>query len=638
MLLYICECFMKCGTEAEVDSMHVRVTGLVVSKTVSQSLLTTNWEELPVLPYVLANGGGDSVAHYSALGRTKNTENSADRSTMDKSDSPRSAKEEAFVEIDESRHSPRVPTPKLSSPAPNPKEVSADVRNVTTEKARFKKRNNEKDSQPQSASGQPAPKPKLPDHIRDQLLSNDVATPAEKLANLLSEYPKIKRSTLGGIGDDELLDVYAHALSYYFEYDTGSRRLQPTSAAPHRNMTYEGLVKRVEQDRIGQFDFPQHGSDVNASTSTIAGQRAGHKKQGAEKAPQRASQRSPPRPSNEEVSKPDDGEEGMLCTVCNQVLPKDCFNKKQRKKKKQNRKCGSCLASEGVVGAAFSEDAAPTTATPQESSHAPASASSQMFDSMEACWCSACCKRVKRDNFSQNQQMREPRTRRCTSCIKANVKSTRLLPEEVDHDTMVTVEERVQSKPEPAPTELECSACALLLPLDEYSKSQKAKGDSRRCRTCVASTLPDVSSSKPKIEYDAFDHELAEELREQGNQYYRSQNFRAAEDAYCRAINTIPVNPIYWGNRSAARFMLELFVLTPCGLDWFPKLTHRQSSSGTLNRLTMLSKPLSWIHKLRSITLERGRTLCISGVQQGPRMRLPKPCDLTRSCELDRKD
>lgn len=52
------------------------------------------------------------------------------------------------------------------------------------------------------------------------------------------------------------------------------------------------------------------------------------------------------------------------------------------------------------------------------------------------------------------------------------------------------------------------------------------------------------------------DIELAENYKNQGNESYKSANYREAIDFYTKAINLCPNNAAYYGNRAAAYIMI----------------------------------------------------------------------------------
>jgi hypothetical protein len=378
----------------------------------------------------------------------------------------------------------------------------------------------------------------------------------ERFGALLSanKYTKITQGVLRAVAEDELKFVYAHALEHYFAYDSKTRQLSPTISAPPRNIKFLEMAKRV---LVETRRLPASGA--SASRTLPTGATSVHPTMSTQ--PTAGGATLPGPTSVQGVNINYDTDDGYFCTTCEQMLSKNSFNKKQRKKKTGHRKCIDCLmmessGAEGGLPSAAGPAAAPTM---PESSAAPGE---QMHDSADNIWCSACCKFVDRDSFSQNQQARPPRTRRCTSCIRANIKTTRLIAEETDFVAPSVKEPEVEPEPAAAPTELYCSACASVLPLENFSKTQRAKGDSRRCRGCIDAKLADLEPKQE--EHDDFDHTVAEDLREQGNLFYRAQDFLAAESTYGRAIDTVPSNAVYWGNRSAARFMLQKYVLPVC--------------------------------------------------------------------------
>jgi len=68
-----------------------------------------------------------------------------------------------------------------------------------------------------------------------------------------------------------------------------------------------------------------------------------------------------------------------------------------------------------------------------------------------------------------------------------------------------------------------------------------------------------AAGAKPVPTPVSYEHMMAESLREEGNVHYRDKDFDRAVSSYSQAIVKMPDNAIYWGNRSAAYYMLGLY-------------------------------------------------------------------------------
>ena len=86
--------------------------------------------------------------------------------------------------------------------------------------------------------------------------------------------------------------------------------------------------------------------------------------------------------------------------------------------------------------------------------------------------------------------------------------------------------------------------------LDIYTVYEKLKGKTGGAPSSASASTP--SSSTTSAPPDAKTKEEAEKLKSQGNAAIQKKDYDSAIDYYSKALNLVPLNPIYLSNRAAA--------------------------------------------------------------------------------------